>query len=410
MKKLFLLSFFFMVFGLLFMGCQGTEDITSPVDGLSKRGIAWGDPTAENLPYTVPLIAGQHNPVGTVTVERFDDPLSPDDGLKVTYSLNGQGCTITEVHVDLANKVITTNPYSFDFHVNSQNSPLFGHFDSKDNASIEYFGDEAVVTFTAGQVALALGYTPTVGDKIYIAAHSEVCCPEGSTVFASICPPDLVSSMGLNELQYAGYTAGLTSYFKGYFDQAIAGGLSVLDGWCVDGTRHIYPGVYDPAQDVNFFCSYDASVVIPECLIENPSNLYKVNWIINHRASNWGWMEVQTAIWQLLNPVGNTFNVADDPSITQEILDAVANLPYWEPTECDQRVLVIAYQGSFTSTTCDVPLQVMAFEVPVSCVPGYIGCETAMGFPYPFVPDAQNDLRSSLFPGSQWFRYFAFNY
>jgi hypothetical protein len=361
------------------------EEVTSP-DDLNKPSISWGDPTAGNSVYTVDLVQGQHDDVGDVSVEQLSD-----GGLKIIYLIDSErDCAISEVHVDIAKSAGTT-PFSIDFNVNSQNSPMFGNFDSKDLGTIDATNPKAVsVTFTLSELKLALGIatTATVPAKIYLAVHGVVCCNESPAGY--ICPDDLPSSAIIEEIIYPeDYYMGLT------FDQVITNGQEYFNGWCIDLSRPLSAGLN---QSVKFVCSY--TPITDTCLVENPENLKKANWIINNR-EGWSKAAVQAALWYLLENInGDDYDWTATPLYANSgYMDLVnAADPTFEPT-CGQKVLVIIYQN--VEDPCMSTFQIAAIEVDAPCVEN---CETAMAFDYP------TDLTSALFPGAKWFRYISFNY
>ncbi len=407
MKKLITLFSFLAFISLIFIGCQSTENITAPED-LSKAppaSFTWGDPTAGTLPYTVDLVAGQKNVVGTVTVEKVDGC-----GLKVTYKLSAAG-KIDEVHVDLA-----LAPASFT--VNSQKSPTFGNFDSKTfGATIEGIGsDEVSVTFDCDQLKKALGTDNIAPDtKIYIAAHSGVCMETGETTEATaeLCP-DLSGAQGAMVLQGLGNAfvnqgdppvptlqPGSTHYMNNLrFTKTVVEGVDVFKGWCLDPERGVdfpsdQPQYYE--RPLKFVCSTDET--ISTCVIFHPENLWKVNWIINNRGS-YSIGAIQVAIWKLLSDGGGYSTFMHSFDTEAEAL--IAEIPEsWTP-KCGDKVLVVVYEDKSTNP-CEVELQPIGIEVEVECMPVY-KCDTAMGFNYP-----TNDGTSALF-NHQWFRYFAFTY
>ncbi|MCJ7648835.1 MAG: hypothetical protein MUP85_09505, partial [Candidatus Lokiarchaeota archaeon] len=132
MKKLFTLISFLAFFSLIFIGCQSTEDITSPVGSLVKPKPVYYffdcGLTAVNKNETaiVDLVAGQHNPVGTATFHKTTE------GLEITYQLDAgeiaAGAVITEVHIDFATE-LNNDAKNGGFHANSSGNPSPGLFD-----------------------------------------------------------------------------------------------------------------------------------------------------------------------------------------------------------------------------------------------------------------------------------------
>ena len=397
MKKLAILFTFFAFFGLIFIGCQGTEDITAPGE-LNKPGpvLVTADPDAGTSPYTVDLIQGQFDDVGDVTITK-----TASGGLTILYAIDGdRDCQVTEVHVDLA-KMLST-PTRIDFNVNSQGSPNFGNFDTKDWGSADFTDPQnVVVTFTKADVAAALGVSEAnIPSKIYIAVHGVVCCDE--TTSSSICPPMETDTL-------TSFTKPADYYFHLVFK------TGEYDGWCIDPVRPLSSDPYpigDLPIGIHFLCSYNWQAL--PCIVDKPENLDLVNWIINNRPG-YGPVyrdQILAAIWYLLSndvawqstPFGQSVDYM--PLVNLAIANGEGFVP-----GCGQKVLVIGYNqdGTDLNPCNNITRQVIALEVPVECT---TSCETAMGFPFdtPAYPDAADDTYSKLFPGSQWFRYIAINY
>jgi hypothetical protein len=392
--KYLLYSSFLLLIAFVIGGCQGESEMISPNDDLLKEPIVlvWGDPDPISG-NCVELVAGQHNVVGEVCVEKVGD------GLKITYTLSGEDCKITEVHVDLASE-LSNDPVT-GFHANDNGNPQFGHFDKAFEFGVGT-SDPVEVYFNYDELKAALGVTTiTAGTKIYIAAHSGVCCPEEGTGDPILCPdlPDgSTSTVGIfnqNSLNASFIWATFNFNSSNEF----------YEGWCILPDQQIQRS----GQLVDFLCTYDGSFLCNEGgIIEKPENMDLVNWLINNRGSyaNATNNDVQWAIWILLlndiNPLGN-YQPTDPILVDQMVADAYANGEGYVPG-CDDKVGVIVYQSG--SDWCNYPSdfpQVYFIEVPVECIPQY-GCETAMGFNYPV------DNTSSLFPGHVWFRYFGYTY
>lgn len=395
MKKLITLFSFLAFFSLIFIGCQ-SEDIIAP-DDLSKQNpppaFEWDTPAETTSP--VDLIAGQHNLVGSVIIEKLDG------GLKFTYDVN-EGCSVSEMHIDL-----TYDPA--DFNVNKNNSPVFGNFDSKKWATFDY--DNYTVTFDATGLAGALGGPPA--GTIYMAIHGVVCCGGDPVPVSGFCP-DLSGAQGAMLLQGLGNAfvgnppvlqPGSTHYMNNLrFTKTVIEGVDVFKGWCLDPAR----GVDFPSEEpqyyerpLNFICSTDET--ISTCVIHYPENLWKVNWIINNRGS-YSIGAVQVAIWMLLSDGEYSTFMHDFDAEAEALLAEIPDT--WSP-ECGDKVLVIVYETA-TTEPCDVMLQPIGIEVEVECEYTQGECETAMAFPYIAVTEPGTNT-SSLF-NHQWFRYIAFNY
>lgn len=373
-KKTILKSTIILMLGIMLWGCQSAEDITAP-DELSKKGgnnsVLTITPinTVPGEETCVELVAGQYNVVGSVCIK------TEGTNLKVKYSITNSDWSITETHL-----AVVGDPA--DFPRTSNGNPKVGHFPYKGThnnvGEVEY--------------SIPIGNLPST---VYVAAHAVV---ENCNVTPSVnlCP-EFPSDVTITPYWLP---SGFDYTVKIQFD------TSTYFGFCVDNSRSISSG---RARIVNFICSYDPN--IPNCstFIEKPENLDLVNWIINNRQSNWSRRVVQAAIWQLINPSGNGTNWQypdsnyywnHDTTLRQEIVTLAMQHDGYVPG-CGEKVLVLAYGPG---EICNPIRQVLAFEVPVECVPGDCQSETAWGFPYNNGPIPG---KSALF-GSQWARYFSY--
>jgi hypothetical protein len=238
---------FVALFGLFFYGCQGTEQINSPLDDQMSKGVSWGNPTSMgdlgSGPIQVELIAGQFYKVGMVKVEKYMG------GLKITYNVTVAGGYMTEVHVDLA--ATADGNSTTGFHVNKQGSPQFGLFDRNIGVSNE---NSVEVVFTFDELKAALGVANLNDDtKFYIAAHSVVCYPVGGGSVSGTACADFPSSGMLTALpRDANFTLDESPYpFE-------VGGVE-YDGYCADpNLQAILPGV---TAEFNFYCTGDPELL-----------------------------------------------------------------------------------------------------------------------------------------------------
>lgn len=379
MKKIF--SFFTLVLISVFIqiGCQSSEDLTSPVSELEKKH--GNNNNCNIIPVnTVPgsstcveLVAGQHEVVGNVCIE----PVGSN--LKITYSITSSGWSITETHL-----AVVGNPNQFPRTPNG--NPKVGHFPYKGThnnvSTVEYL--------------VPINNLPA---QVYVGAHAVVENCEQSTT-TNLCPVFPENS----NMTPTWLPSDLSDYtVKTTFD------FGTFSGFCVDNSRYIGSG---SSRVVNFICSYDEMPVCtpPQFFIEKPENLDLVNWIINNRQSNWDRRTLQAVIWKLINPSGNLTNYLDpqgsnywthNATLREEIIAlAIANGEGFTP-ECDQKVLVLVYGPG---EICNPIRQVVAFEVSVECVPGECGSETAWGFPYNNGPVPNMSAKF----GNQWARYFSY--
>jgi len=395
MKKLITLFAFLAFFSLIFIGCQSTDNITSPVDDLAKPTppppFVWGELTAITSP--VDLIAGQHTKVGIVEIT------SDGTNLMFKYNVN-EGCTVTEMHVDLAYL-----PRAFT--VNNNFSPTFGNFDSKNWATFDY--DNYTVTFDAAGLVGALGYAPTAGQsKIYMAIHGVVCCGGEEVVTEGICP-DLTGAQGAMLLQGVGnfWTVDNPTHYMNNlrFTKTVVPGVEVFKGWCLDPIRgfDFNPPYYE--RPLTFVCSTDG--IQGNCIIYYPENLKKANWIINNRG-NYSIEAVQYALWVLLSEDADKGSLDAFKDEAEQLLATIPDLSNWTPG-CGDKVLVIVYETA-TTDPCNVLLQPIGIEVEVECESTGGECETAMAFPEGDIGKANGTTNTSWLFNHQWFRYIAFNF
>lgn len=376
MNKQIISLFTVLILGFLFFGCQSAEDLTSPVSDLDKKG---GNNSVLSITpiNTVPgeetcveLVAGQHNVVGSVCIR------TEGSNLKIKYNITNSDWSITETHL-----AVVGNPN--DFPRTSNGNPKVGHF--------PYKGTHNNVSEV--QYTVPIGNLPST---VYVAAHAVVKnCNVTPTV--NLCPefPSNVSLTPTWLPQGVDYTVQVDFESQTYF------------GFCVDNSRYIGSG---GTRTVNFICSYDPNFPTCTTFVEKPENLDLVNWIINNRQSNWNRAVVQAAIWQLINPSGNltgwdtstttTGEWRHDPVLREQIVSLAMQHDGYVPG-CGEKVLVLVYGPG---DICNPIRQVLAFEVPVECVPGECESETAWGFPYNNGPIPG---QSALF-GSQWARYFSY--
>lgn len=376
MKKQIISLLGLLFFALTFYGCQSGEEMTSPEDiSFDKKGINYNTSitpinTVAGQETCVELVAGQHYVVGTVCIK------TEGTNLKVKYNITNSDWSITETHL-----AVVGNPN--DFPRTSNGNPKVGNF--------PYKGTHNNVS--------EVEYTVPIGNlppTVYVAAHAVVknCEVNPSTI---LCPdfPANVSMTPIWLPQGMDYTVKVDFESQTYY------------GFCVDNSRFIGSG---GARTVNFICSYDPNLPACTTFIEKPENLDLVNWIINNRQSNWNRAVVQAAIWQLINPSGNltgwdtstttTGEWPHDPVLREQIVALAMQHNGYIPG-CGEKVLVIVYGPG---EICNPIRQVLAFEVPVECVPGECESETAWGFPYNNGPIPGKSL---LF-GSQWARYFSY--
>ncbi|MBS4034576.1 MAG: hypothetical protein KGZ85_08935 [Ignavibacterium sp.] len=369
MKKLIKLFSLFTLAGLLFIGCQSAEDLTSPVGDLERRGsISWGTPplavNANAGEITqIDLVAGQNQVVGYLEVE-----VSGTD-LLITYHTTG-GWYITETHLQ-----VVAQPNQFT--VNPAGNPKIGNFP---------YGDENLNT---NEISYTVPIPGNLTDgMVYIGAHAVVCTEgTGSGTSASICPTipqsDVLTYFDNENPNY---------YFNLQFT-----GIGSLPGWCIDPSRGIFAS--QTPINMNFVCSYNLGDL--SCIVDKSHNISAANWLINNRGS-YNKDQITATFWSLLSNYDWQSELPPGYGLGWEAIaaEALLNGANFVP-ECGQKVLIFAYdQDGIGSNPCDkITKQVIAFEREVPCEQV---CETAWAFNYPA------DGTSKLFPGHVWFRYFGY--
>jgi hypothetical protein len=383
MKKLIILFSLLAFFSLIFISCQSPENVTSPNDKVNKHGFTWGpDPIAVNDIaggyVEVPLIAGQTDSVGYITVQLEDDSLT------IYYYTDVGDWTITETHLMVVADVE-------DFIVNSSGNPQVGLFP---------YGETGLDGNSAGPYRIPIPSDLT-GGMVYIGAHAVVQqgdCPGDPP--ATICPdfePDAMTPH-FSDSPGPGYI--ITAYFQSQ------GGPYY--GWCLDNTRYIGN---DDIRSVHFLCSYDPDIPTCTTFLEHSEYLDRVNWLINNLDPTWDKRTIQAAIWEIINPSGDLtdwqgsgLNYGEwphDPELRDSLVqEAMTQGEGFVPT-CGEKVLTIVYHTILPDTDpCHANKQVVAIETPIICQP--CDSETAWAFNYPL------DDTSQEFPGDNWFRYFGY--
>lgn len=133
-------------------------------------------------------------------------------------------------------------------------------------------------------------------------------------------------------------------------------------GWCIDADLPITASV---SYEANLYSSYEE---LPEGLLENPLALDRVNWILNQHFQGTiaecsgqaiSALDVQRAIWTLLdNNLPTTFGTWN-PCHVSYILDQAAAIDFYEPT-CDGLMTVILVPVSS-------PAQILLAQIPTIC-------------------------------------------
>ncbi|MBN1460346.1 MAG: hypothetical protein JXA57_12480 [Armatimonadetes bacterium] len=293
-------------------------------------------------PQVVPLMAGQHTQVGTVTVS--------NDGanMTVTYDITVDGWFLTTTHLYVGTKEPKKSaPGQFPY----KHEDLYATSD----------------TFTV---------TVVPGTKYYVAAHADVLnendiigydCPTLEELAALL--PD---SVLIKPVNYP--NAG------SYVDLTLSGGLSgTFPAYCIDATHTIYLGSEYAA---NVYSSFEQ---LPDYLtigddpgIDNPENLDLVNWVVNQRfigkASPSGGFytsaDVQDAIWILIddNPaVTATQNVKAAEIVQLALTYGEGFRPNFAAGDVFTIILAPVAAAGYQTTIA----QILLAELGVECTPIY---------------------------------------
>ncbi|MFZ2322566.1 MAG: hypothetical protein WAV89_02595 [Ignavibacteriaceae bacterium] len=392
MRKLITLSFFFAFLGLLFVGCQSAEDLTSPTADLEKPASVYTfncNPT-KIMDETVDLVAGQHNPVGTATFHLNGG------NLEISYNLSADeianGANITEVHIDFA-AALNNDSNQGGFHANKSGNPQPGQFDV--NTSLGAGQTSWSTTIMKADLVkyLNLPDGSDVPADFYIAAHGVVTWGgEGA------CPtlPD-------GKYRYLASVPGTNYYVEGakLFEDAAGTTLLYdnLNGWCVDKENGAKPGHY---VLVNFLCS--TSDISGLCLVDNPENIGAVNWLINNK--NYGGIskmkDVQVTIWKLLDNSLKSVGAYDTARVDYLYSEAIKHLDF--VPGCGEVIGVFMYEAG-KDYCSQSAMQVFLIERPVACG----GSDTMWGFDWDFDNETALDNYSCRFvEQGNWARYFQF--
>jgi hypothetical protein len=214
------------------------------------------------------------------------------------------------------------------------------------------------------------------GVPVAIAAHADVCQVGGAQGVMAALPADPFQVM------VTFYDPLKTAYFPTVViqnDTWLDG--THYNGWCVDVNRTIVPGTW---YDSMAYSSYDPA--LPAGLVDNPDNLDLLNWLINAdlvgkpATDEWNgslgiytWMDVQTAIWSLMDDDVSLFQDLGANTVRVDRILALAGAQEGYMPECgDFMVILISPYAPCASTQN----QTLIIKVPVPCEGA---CETAWG-------------------------------
>lgn len=308
---------------------------------------------------TVPLFAGQHTNVGSVT-------LSCDGStLGATYTL-GVGWCLVETHFYASNDEPRRGaPGQFPF----------AHEDLS-----------AVTCATTDPYTIDLASAGIDPDfEIYTAAHAVVCENLGGTPDWQDYLGTIETSAGADGLVTIKVDqSSSTSYFQTTItdDDGELGGS--YPGWCIDTDKTITPGTSYNAVPVPAYIidSYGNVVINPEVigLVNDPTRFDEVGWLINqgYVGNGYTYCDVQTAIWDLLGESRSACPGRENTRVANLVGFALANGMDFVPG-CEQKVPVILVPvNSFGDYAAQITIAQITFaEIQVPCVVELGDCETA---------------------------------
>lgn len=345
--------------------------------GTSTNTITVTDPKTAKSPISYDLVAGGGNGVGTLVgnVTIWSDGSYLFVQYNTVDQTKGTDLTddwyITETHLEVATSVAGIPQ--------KNGNPIPGKFAYKNthNYVTSYTYKVSLNQYSSGQT-------------LYIAAHAVVNVPNGLKGL-ELSLPDTANI-------YAVRTS-TSSYLMTYlFNGGNLQGWN--NGWCVDKTRGISQYTI---YNVDVYSSYET---LPVGAITYPSNLPKVNWILNNIAAGqkaadgtvYTFGDIEMAIWSLVSPTGYTFYVGSyNPAHVGKIVDA-ANYygASYKPGPGEYAAVVLIPVDSDGKIVAQVNIIKMV-------VPSYTASETAWGC------IRTSDGLTKPFSGSNWATYFTFD-
>lgn len=404
MKKLITLSFLFAFVSFLFIGCQNTENITSPGEldkAASPTPYTFSCDPTQISDETVDLIAGQHNPVGTATFH-----LTAAGDLEITYQLDADeiadGALITEVHIDFA-MVLNNDANNGGFHANKSGNPQVGLFDVNTSLTPGKTSWSLKVLKADLVKYLNLSAGSNVPADFYIAAHGVVEWG-GDGVCASLPDGKFRYLYGLGDPNKDYYIVNAELFDDASGENLYLGGLN---GWCIDRERSGKDNSwYKDLISVNFLCSTADDI---SCFVDKPENIGAVNWLLNNKNFVLGstMSDIQVAIWRLIDDEGYSKPTSlpfDEDRVTALVTEALKHNDFIP--SCGQIIGLIMYEAGMEKDCSNTSyMQVMLLERPVPCG----GSETMWGFDWDFdnsMPLADASCR--FVEQGNWARYFKF--
>jgi len=150
MKKIYYLIILALILSLILTGCSLLSNV-GQVPATEQSGIAYLTKGSEAFPDEIPLIAGQDNEVGTVSV--WNDGVE----LHITYNTTG-GWVMTETHLAVVKEI-------GDFPTNKAGNPKVGLFP---------YGVENIFQNTWEEIIDLSAIPAEAGQDLFIAAHAVV--------------------------------------------------------------------------------------------------------------------------------------------------------------------------------------------------------------------------------------------
>jgi hypothetical protein len=297
---------------------------------------------------SVPLMAGQHQAVGDVSVL-----LNDGVNLVIMYRITDGYSRIRATHLYVGAKSPTKSaPGLFPFKHENLNT------------------DTDVFVIPLSTLGLP------VGACVYVAAHAEV---DAAVTFKPADFPAFHAGLPDTADIIVSYPGGGDSYLDG---MVLNGGLldGTYDNWCVDTDHEIMPG---ETYHTEVLSSLEP---LPPGLLEFPENIDMVNFVLNEgypgteslSAGPFTWGDVQHALWTLIDDVVPSGGVGTEPfeqsRVDEIVADAYARGEGFVPG-CNELAGVILNPIDEQNGTV---AQITIIEVPLRCQPVF-SRETAWG-------------------------------
>jgi len=236
MKKLYYLIVLVLILGLVLTGCSLLSNV-GQVPTNEQSGIAYLTKGSEAFPDEIPLIAGQDNEVGTVSI--WNDGIE----LHITYNTTG-GWVMTETHLAVVKEI-------GDFPTNKAGNPKVGLFP---------YGVENIFQNTWEKIIPLSDISALAGETLYIAAHAVVA--DTSNEMEEV----VVSRAGIDVYGPLDSCVGLGDQFWGSASPAVAAWehplwLSLIS---IPGATWISTLEYVEDPDINSWRWFHDEITLPE--------------------------------------------------------------------------------------------------------------------------------------------------